>query len=152
MRGTAIIDAYMTTQKPTFVLDNSVTMAWFFEDEKTPYTENVGYTIARRGAYVPSLWYLEVTNSLLNGMRQKRCHGGAVIRFMDDLRSFPIITDNQTDTRAFNLIFTLAREYNLTAYDASYLELAMRRGLPLATLDEKLKNAAKEAGVKVYVD
>lgn len=133
-----------------FVLDCSVTMAWFFEDETVPYADNAQQSLATARAIVPSLWHLEVANALLMGERRKRTTETKVTRFLTLLDILPITVDEQTCTRAFTTTLTVARVHNRSAYDAAYIELALRRGLPLATLDGPLKAAAAKAGVSLY--
>ncbi len=99
---------------------------------------------------VPSLWPLEVANALLMGERRKRTTEAKVARFLTLLRSLPVTTDDETGIRAWQESLHLARVHKLSVYDAAYLELAVRRGLPLATLDDPLKAAASAAGVAEY--
>jgi len=133
-----------------FVLDASVAVSWFFEDEAGAYTDAVMESLDGATAVVPSLWPLEVANVLLVGERRGRCTEADVIRFIELLQQLPIAVDDETPRRALAGAFQLAREYGLTSYDAAYLELAMRFGLPLATLDRKLREAAFRAGVAVH--
>lgn len=135
---------------PTFVLDGSVTMAWFFRDATHAYAETVEDSLAITEAVVPSLWPLEVANTLVVGERRKRSTEAQAATWLSYLRSLPIIIDDETTIRAWDDTLSLARAHQLSAYDASYLELSLRRGLPLATLDDKLKNAAKAVGVAEY--
>lgn len=133
-----------------FVLDCSVTMAWCFDDEATPYTDGVGDSLADRSAVVPSIWPLEAANAAIMGERRKRLDEARSQRFFVLLDALPITVDDETSGRAFSDIVHLARTHQLTAYDAAYLELAIRRGLSLACLDGKLKTAAQAAGVSLY--
>jgi predicted nucleic acid-binding protein len=133
-----------------FVLDCSVTMAWCFDDEATPYTNGVRDQLADMRAVVPSLWSLEVANVTLVGERRKRLDEVRTLRFFTLLNGLPIIVDDQTNGKAFAEIVQLARVHHLSAYDAAYLELAIRRDLPLASLDGKLSAAAKSAGVMIF--
>ncbi len=130
-----------------FVLDGSVTMAWCFDDEATPYTDGVRDGLADKQAVVPSIWPLEAANATIMGERRGRLDGARSSRFLVLLQALPIVVDDETSSRAFSDIVHLARTYQLSAYDAAYLELAIRRGLPLACLDGKLKAAATAAGV-----
>ena len=130
-----------------FVLDGSVTMAWCFDDEATPYTDGVRDGLADKQAVVPSIWPLEAANATIMGERRGRLDGARSSRFLVLLQALPIVVDEETSSRAFSDIVHLARTYQLSAYDAAYLELAIRRGLPLACLDGKLKAAATAAGV-----
>ena len=130
-----------------FVLDCSVTMAWGFDDEATPYTNGVRDLLATVRAVVPTLWPLEVANATIVGERRGRLDQARSQRFLTLIRQLPIDIDDQTSEKAFDDTMHLARAHPLSAYDASYLELAMRRGLPLACLDGKLKAAATAVGV-----
>jgi predicted nucleic acid-binding protein len=133
-----------------FVLDCSMTMAWCFDDEATPYTNAVRDRLADMRAVVPSLWPLEVANATIVGERRKRLDEARTLRFLAILKGLPIAIDAETSDKAFSEIVHLARAHNLSAYDAAYLELAIRRGLPLATLDGKLKTAARAVGVPLF--
>jgi predicted nucleic acid-binding protein len=138
-------------RKPrAFVLDCSITLAWFFEDEADAYAEAVEDSLTKASAVVPALWSLEVANGLVVGERRRRTTEAKVTQFLALLRSLPIVVDDETAARAWQDTLPLARAHELSAYDAAYLELAMRRGLPLATLDEKLADAAEAAGVEKY--
>lgn len=126
----------------SFVLNASVTMAWCFEAEATPYTK---YILALMGdgaeAWVPALWRLEVVNALLKAKRQGRITADRVESFLRELRDFTIEFDLECIARADNEILRLGLKHQLSSYDAAYLELAMRRGLPMATNDNNLVNA-----------
>jgi predicted nucleic acid-binding protein len=132
-----------------FVLDTSVTVAWCFEDETTPYTESVLDALVKGEALVPCLWPLEVSNVLVNAERRKRLTRAKVTRFLQLLGDLPITVDTEGLARVFTDILSVAREHDLSAYDAAYLELALRQGLPLATLDTGLHRAARQAGVQL---
>jgi predicted nucleic acid-binding protein len=134
-----------------FVLDCSVAVAWFFEDEADAYAESVEESLARATAVVPALWHLEVANVLLVGERRKRTTQAKVTQFLTLLRSLPITTDDETVARAWDDTLPLARTYSLSVYDAAYLELAKRRSLSLATLDDRLRAAALAAGIPLYL-
>jgi predicted nucleic acid-binding protein len=131
----------------TLVVDSSVTMAWCFEDEVTPFTEQLLNRTRREGAFVPAIWPLEVANVLLIAERRQRLSEADREAFMQLLRSLPIFIDGAAIDRAFDEVFHLGRAYNLTSYDAAYLELSVRRQLPLATLDLRLRDAALALGV-----
>lgn len=133
-----------------FVLDCSVTMAWCFDDEATPYTDGVRDCLTDHQAVVPSIWPLEAGNATIMGERRGRLDRARSSRFFVLLQALPIVVDDETSSRAFSDIVHLARAHNLSAYDAAYLELAIRRGLPLACLDGKLKTAALAAGVVLF--
>jgi predicted nucleic acid-binding protein len=133
-----------------FVLDCSLTVAWFFEDETNAYAEAVEDSLEAAIAVAPSLWPLEVANALLVGERRKRATEAKTATFLALLQALPITIDDETATRAWHESLHLARAHQLSVYDAAYLELALRRGLPLATLDGKLKAAAAAVGVAEY--
>jgi predicted nucleic acid-binding protein len=133
-----------------FVLDTSVTVAWCFEEETTPYTEGVLNALVKGEALVPCLWPLEVSNVLVNAERRKRITRAKVTRFLQLLGDFPITVDTEGGARVFTEVLSVAREHDLSAYDAAYLELALRQGLPLATLDTRLRHAARRAGVELF--
>jgi predicted nucleic acid-binding protein len=133
-----------------FVLDGSVTLVWGFTDENDDYATAILDKLPDLQAYVPNLWPLEVANALLVGERRKRTTPADAAHFLSILGTFPITVDHETVARAWVETMHLARAHNLSAYDASYLELAMRLGLPLASLDDKLKSAAKAVGVLLF--
>ncbi len=131
-----------------FVLDSSVTMSWFFDDEATAATDQLLDRLNGDGrAIVAAHWALEVSNTLLMAERRKRSTLAESSHFMAILDALPIETDQETVSRASTSSMELARAQGLTLYDSAYLELAMRRSLPLATLDKQLRAAAKKTGV-----
>jgi predicted nucleic acid-binding protein len=132
------------------VLDCSIVMAWYFVDESSAYADAVARQLRDMMAFVPLNWPLEVTNTLTVGERRKRSTQAQAASLLKNLAAVPITIDDETNLHAWSTTLSLAREQNLTAYDAAYLELAMRRGLPLATLDDKLKAAAQAVGVMLY--
>jgi predicted nucleic acid-binding protein len=133
-----------------FVLDGSVTMVWGFEDEADGYAEAILERMPDLKAHVPSLWPLEVANALLVGERRRRITSAETARFIAILGAFPITVDDQTVAHDWADTMHLARAHNLSSYDAAYLELAIRLGLPLAALDGKLKTAAGAVGVPLF--
>lgn len=133
-----------------FVLDGSVTMAWGLDDESDAYAEAILDKMPELQAHVPSLWPLEVANVLIVGERRSRITSAEAGRFIAILSAFPITVDDQTVAHAWSDTMHLARAHSLSAYDAAYLELAIRLGLPLAALDGKLKTAAKAMGVPLF--
>jgi len=133
-----------------FVLDGSVTMVWGFEDEADEYAEAILERMPDLQAHVPSRWPLEVANALLVGERRRRITSAETARFIAILGAFPITVDDQTVGHAWADTMHLARAHNLSSYDAAYLELAIRLGLPLAALDGKLKTAAGAMGVPLF--
>ena len=133
-----------------FVLDCSLTLAWFFEDEADAYAQAVEDSLPSAAAIVPTLWPLEVANALLMGERRKRATEAKATTFLGLLKALPIVVDDETAERAWQESIHLARMHQLSVYDAAYLELALRRGLTLATLDDKLAAAANAVGVGAY--
>lgn len=133
-----------------FVLDRSLAVAWFFEDEISRYAQAVEDSLPTATAVVPSLWPLEVANALLMGERRKRATEANVTAFLNLLAALPISVDDDTAGRAWQSSLHLARSHRLSVYDAAYLELAIRQRLPLATLDDNLAAAANAAGVPAY--
>jgi predicted nucleic acid-binding protein len=133
-----------------FVVDRSIDLAWCFFDERDEYSQLVRDGLAIEPAIVPELWHLEVANALVMGERRKRSTQAETVDWMSFLSDLPIAVDEETKTHAFADITHLARLHTLSVYDAAYLELAMRRSLPLATLVEDLRLAAKAVGVVLY--
>lgn len=137
-----------------FVLDNSVAMRWLLASEKVAdqtYAEAVLKTLTDVDARVPNLWHLEAANVLLAAEKNGNIDAGTAEAFIAHLDSLPLQVDSLTAQQAFNRTLALARAYKLSTYDAAYLELALREGLPLATLDKDLIKAAKKANVQLYL-
>jgi predicted nucleic acid-binding protein len=136
--------------KAQFVLDSSVTLSWCFPDEHDSYALDVLKSLSGKGATVPSLWAVEVANILVVGERRGRISESDTATFIDLLEGLPIEMDDETSQHAMKASLLLARTHGISAYDATYLELAIRRGLSLSTLDAKLRTTATAAGVAVY--
>jgi predicted nucleic acid-binding protein len=131
-----------------FVVDNSVVMSWCFKDETNNYADTVLDRLTELVAVVPSIWPLEVVNVLLVAERQKRLSESDSIRFLTLLSQLPIFVEYERPEMMKELL-ALARSNNLSSYDASYLNLAMRKGVPIATLDNKLMEVAKRIDVPI---
>ena len=131
----------------SLILDASLTLAWYFEDECTPATEELLERVARTGAVVPPLWRLEVVNGFQSGIRRKRIDVAYRDASLADLKQLPIAIDADTDAHIWTTTLWLSDRYELTIYDACYLELAQRRNLPLATRDQQLRQAAQSLGI-----
>jgi predicted nucleic acid-binding protein len=131
------------------VIDSSAALSWCFEDEASPESDALFEQVRDQGAVVPGLWHLEVANVLLQAERRGRIAAGDVTMRLELIAELPITIDNETTARAWREILALARAEGLTTYDATYLELAIRRGLPLQTKDAALITAAKRSGVAV---
>lgn len=134
-----------------FTLDCSLTMAWYFPDESSPYADAVARGLKTREAIAPSIWPLEVANVLVVGERRQRSTEAQAAAFLAKLKQLPIRIDDDTASRAWGETLQLARTHRLSAYDAAYLELAMRRGIPIATLDDRIRKAAEVVGVPLFV-
>ena len=132
-----------------FALDASIALAWCFSDESTPATIALLDKLQKATAFVPGIWTLELGNALIVAERKKRITYGEITEFLSLLKNLNIKVDDQTDTKAFHEILSLAYAEGLTTYDASYLELAMRLGIPLATKDSQLSKVAKRLGVSI---
>ncbi len=134
------------------VLDNAIAMAWCFSDEATPFTENLLDRLANQidSAVVPALWLYEVTNVSMLAVRKGRISRPKAAKFLDDLADLPIEVEPSPAGLAtvFATIPALMEQHGLTAYDAAYLELVIRRQLPLATFDDALIKACKALGEK----
>ena len=136
---------------PSFILDASVTLAWGLEDESNAYTDAVLDSLEVAEAIVPAVWPLEVGNGILVAERRRRIAHADAVQFLALLQELPIVVQPEAPERMLGEITALAREQQLSAYDASYLDLAMRMGLPLATQDETLRQAAARCGVRIYL-
>lgn len=124
------------------VIDASLTLTWYFDDEATPAADAVLDRVSDAGAVVPVLWRLEVANAFQSALRRKRISAEYRDKSLTELVDLPITVDADTDTYAWTTTLRLAERFGLTIYDATYLELAQRRSLPLATLDRELRDAA----------
>jgi predicted nucleic acid-binding protein len=131
-----------------FVLDASVTLTWLFPKQSTPYGEATLESLKRKDVCGPTIWQLEITNVALGAERSKRLDRAAIVRFFEMLGMSGIsgreISLNQTSPFSFALL------YELSAYATYYLALASQLGLPLATLDKKIRNASSRLGVKLF--
>lgn len=132
-----------------FVVDCSMAMAWVFDDEATPETEAVLSRLVTDTALVPALWFIEIANVLAIAERKGRITLAQSDAFISDLGKLGIERDDEAADRAFTHLLTLCRTHRLTSYDAIYLDLAVRRNLPLATLDDQLRKTAAKLGVRL---
>lgn len=133
----------------SFVLDSSVTLAWIYSDETTPEVARAFDLLSESGAWVPGLWRLEVANILEMGVRRGRHGADFRDSTLADLALLPIQLDPETDRQAWGATTRLAHRHKLTLYDAAYLEVALRRGLPLASLDHDLRAAASAEKIQL---
>lgn len=129
-----------------FVVDASVTASWVLPDENVQRSEALRRRLVEEDAHVPVVWPAEAANALLIAERRGRVSAEDVQAALLDLRLSPIVVDEPDRDRIWSETVRLAREHRLTVYDASYLELALRLALPLATLDRRLSEAATRAG------
>jgi predicted nucleic acid-binding protein len=132
-----------------FVLDASVALAWCFEDETSAYADRILNGLTHDAALVPAIWALEVANALRVGERRQRLVGADVLRLVEMMCALPIMVDNTLVPRDLGPVLNLARAHDLSSYDAAYIELAAREGLPLATQDSRLQSVAKRVGVRL---
>jgi predicted nucleic acid-binding protein len=133
------------------VLDASVALAWCFADETTPFTEGLLDLLANGAEAVsPAIWPFEVANALLAGEKRRRITVAQTTSILRRIADLPISVDSIRMDHAFQQILPLARQSQLTEYDAAYLELALRLSLPLATLDGQLQRAARNVGVPLF--
>ncbi len=131
----------------SLVIDASLTLTWYFEDEATPATEDLLDRVARTGAVAPPLWRFEVANGFQSAIRRKRIDAAYRDASIADLARLPIAVDPETDAHVWTTTLQLSDRHGLTIYDACYLELAQRRNLPLATLDQQLRVAGQALGL-----
>ena len=125
-----------------FVLDASMTLSWYFEDEASLEADRVLASAARGGAVAPPLWRYEVANGFQSAMRRKRIDAPYRDASLADLKRLPIEIDGESDLHVWTSTIDLAERFGLSVYDSSYLELGQRRGLPVVTLDARLRSAS----------
>ena len=135
---------------PSFVVDNSIVMTWCFQDEANQYADAILNSMTDAAAIVPVIWPLEVVNVLLVAERRQRLQQTDSVRFLALLSQLPIVVDQSRLEGKMGELLALGRANLLSSYDASYLELAMRHGLPIATLDQKLIEAARKVAVPLF--
>jgi len=133
----------------TFVVDASVTLAWCFDDELSQRADLVLDRLTKENAVAPAIWPLEVANGLRSAERRNRLAAGELPGLRQLLSALPIRVEPVSLDGALSEVLEMARALELTAYDAAYLAVAVRHGLPLATLDDRLRTAAERAGIAV---
>jgi predicted nucleic acid-binding protein len=133
-----------------FVLDCSITMSWCLQDEANEVADAVLASLEAQNAITPSHWPLEVANVLTLCERRRRVTDARIVEFLGFLGTLPIAIDDQTAKYALSDVLALARTHQLTAYDAAYLELALRAGCPLASLDTTLNETATGLGIALF--
>jgi predicted nucleic acid-binding protein len=129
------------------VLDCSVALSWYFEDEQSPFVMQIMDRVIEDGAVVPAIWRYEIANGFQSAIRRRRIDALYRDESLKSLISLDIEIEAESLDQVWTRVAILAGQYRLSVYDAAYLELAQRRALPLATLDEALAQAAREAGV-----
>lgn len=132
------------------VIDASLTLSWYFVDEATAETDAMLDRVSRSGAVVPALWRLEIANALQVALRRKRITALYRDEALTELAVMPIMIDEETHAYAWTTTVRLAERFDLTIYDATYLEVAQRRVLPIATLDRKLQQAAVALKINAF--
>lgn len=133
-----------------WVIDSSMALAWALPDETSKEAERFLSRMSVGNIFwVPALWWYEIANALLMAQRRKRLAEAERIRLIELYRRLPVQTDVALGSDLMGRLHSLSIEYNLSAYDAAYLELAQRRGLGLATVDRQLRLVAQKAGVKI---
>lgn len=135
----------------SFVVDNSVVMTWCFKDKTNQYADAILDCLSEATAFVPSIWPLEVVNVLLVAERKKRLSEADSVRFITLLSQLPIIVEHQRPERLMKDLLALARSNNLSSYEASYLDLSMRKGIPIATVDTRLITASKKTDIPILM-
>jgi predicted nucleic acid-binding protein len=129
------------------VIDASITVAWCYEDAATPLSEVVLQHVRTDRAIVPAVWPLKVANAILTGERRGRLSDANTERFLSLLQAMSITVDEETSVQAWTSILALARRFALSSYHSAYLELALRRGVAIATTDRQIVAAARDLGV-----
>ena len=132
------------------MVDASVALAWCFPDEASAYADAVLVALEGRTVIVPAVWALEITNAVLVAERRKRVKQAEVRRFVQLLGGLTIIEQSQRVADTVTNVLPLAREYDLSSYHAAYLDVAVRQGAPLATLDSTLEKAGRSAGIRIF--
>ncbi|MGD9881864.1 MAG: type II toxin-antitoxin system VapC family toxin [Reyranella sp.] len=131
------------------VVDASIALTWFFEDEITAATTAIEGRVDSEGAFVPAIWRLEVANALLTAERRGRLEKSRVEECLALIADLPIVIGVDSGKQSWADTLLLARAERLTSYDAAYLELAIRLDADLASLDRDLRRAAQNMGVSV---
>lgn len=132
------------------VVDASVALAWCFPDETNAAADRILAELEKYTLLIPAIWPLEIVNAVLVGARSHRLREPEAQRFLELLQSLPLMEDTEPVSESAIRVYPLARKYDLSAYDAAYLELAARRNASLATVDKKLRKAAERAGLSIF--
>jgi predicted nucleic acid-binding protein len=132
-----------------FILDSSVALAWLLPDETNADTDSLADRLDQATARVPQIWPLEVGNALIMARRRGRITDAELDQCIAALSALPIEVDHPAGAERLAAVLKIARRHGLTSYDAAYVELAQRCGLPLATLDSRLRQVCKTLKVPV---
>jgi predicted nucleic acid-binding protein len=132
------------------VVDASVALSWCFPDEKSDYADSVLIALKGDSLIVPAIWPVEIANAVWVGERRKRIKPIDVRNFEDLLWDLTIVEISHSVAESMANLLPVARKHNLSAYDATYLDIALRRNAPLATLDLMLEKAGRDAGIKLF--
>lgn len=132
-----------------FVLDSSVALAWILPDEHSDAVDQIADRLENDVAVVPAVWPLEVLNALLTASRRARIGAEDMQRLLSHLASLPIEVEQIDMAQTLKAVSALAQHHGITSYDAAYVEVAKRRGVPVATLDRKLKEVSLAEGLSV---
>ncbi|MEO7223982.1 MAG: type II toxin-antitoxin system VapC family toxin [Devosia sp.] len=133
----------------SLVVDASIVGAWLLPDERSPEAVGIARLIDETETWVPQLFPIEIGNALLAAERRKRASPAYVAEQLASLERMPLRLDTETNAEIWGGTYRLAKDEGLTVYDATYLELALRLGAQLATLDRDLANAARRRGLTV---
>jgi predicted nucleic acid-binding protein len=133
----------------SFVIDSSIALAWLLPDEQSSAVDALADRLTAARPVAPPIWLLEVGNALLTARRRDRLTDRDVDRLLEIVAALPVELDAEPAGNSLAAVVSLAREHRLTTYDATYVELARRRRLPLATLDTRLAGACRKVGVAV---
>jgi len=131
------------------VADASVALAWLFPDEGSEYADAVLEALKDREVVVPAIWPVEIANAIWVGERRKRIRPQDVRGFIDLLEDLNIVQDSRPFASVLSEVVAISRECGISAYDAAYLDVALRHGAPFATLDKALERAARAAGIEI---
>lgn len=132
------------------MIDASVALAWCFPDEASDYADRTLLALEGRDMMVPALWAIEVANAMLVAERRKRIKPAEIRRFVALLGGLAVVVDAAQVAENVNNVLPLAREYGLSAYDAAYLDVALRHEASLASLDVRLQHAGRRAGIEIF--
>ena len=134
----------------SFVIDASITLSWLLADEANADSATVQSALLKADAvWAPAHWRLEVTNAIWMAERRKRLDAVGVAQAISLFSQLPVVIDGETDKHAASGTLALSRQHGISVYDGAYLELALRKGATLASLDEPLRAVAKKSGVIV---